>query len=252
MSWVDQARRYVHAHEVATAAAAPSDAPPPDWLLSAARLRSHRVREHTAGDLVTATRERVRKRRAERKKATAARNKRKKAREKAAATAARKKRKKEAATTEALPEGYASAATSLAVWRALAATPPATPAALRSALRRLTELLGNEISENAAALVETLAAAVAREPLEEAALAAARDAIRPVFEDASVGRTYVNAAGATVVVLFKVPEEGDDEALWVIGAQQEGGVYDGCQIVRFPTWAVEEWDAGGLAKATPV
>ena len=86
-SWVDQAKRYVHAHDVATAAASATDAappPPPDWLLAAARLRSHRIREPTGGDLVRATRERVRKRRAERKKATAARNKRKKARERAA------------------------------------------------------------------------------------------------------------------------------------------------------------------------
>ena len=37
----------------------------------------------------------------------------------------------------------------------------------------------------------------------------------------------------------------------LIGARQEGGVYDGVQIVRFPTWAVEEWDAGDLAKARP-
>ena len=72
-----------------------------------------------------------------------------------------------------------------------------------------------------------------------------------MVEDAHVGRTYVNAAGSAVIVLFKVPEEGDDEALWVIGARQEGGVYDGNKIVRFPTWAVEEWDAGDLAKARP-
>ena len=98
---------------------------------------------------------------------------------------------------------------------------------------------------------DALAAAAARDPLDEAALAAARDACRPVCEDAHVGRTYVNAAGTAVVVLFKVPEEGDDEALWVIGARQEGGVYDGVQIVRFPTWAVEEWDAGDLARARP-
>ena len=68
-SWVDQAKRYVHAHDVATAAASATDAappPPPDWLLAAARLRSHRIREPTGGDLVRATRERVRKRRAER------------------------------------------------------------------------------------------------------------------------------------------------------------------------------------------
>ena len=46
MSWVDQARRYVHAHEVATAAAAPSDAPPPDWLRARARaLRDGLARE---------------------------------------------------------------------------------------------------------------------------------------------------------------------------------------------------------------
>ena len=61
-SWVDQAKRYVHAHDVATAAASATDAappPPPDWLLAAARLRSHRIREPTGGDLVRATRERV-------------------------------------------------------------------------------------------------------------------------------------------------------------------------------------------------
>ena len=54
-SWVDQAKRYVHAHDVATAAASATDAappPPPDWLLAAARLRSHRIREPTGGDLV--------------------------------------------------------------------------------------------------------------------------------------------------------------------------------------------------------
>ena len=256
-SWVDQAKRYVHAHDVATAAASATDAappPPPAWLLAAARLRSHRIREPTGGDLVRATRERVRKRRAERKKATAARNKRKKARERAAAAAkARKAKKLKAATavTDALPERYASAATSLALWRALSSVPPATAPALRAALRRLSELLANEVSENAQPLVDALAAAAARDPLDEAALAAARDACRPVFEDAHVGRTYVNAAGTAVVVLFKVPEEGDDEALWVIGARQEGGVYDGVQIVRFPTWAVEEWDAGDLARARP-
>ena len=251
-SWVDQAKRYVHAHDVATAAASATDAappPPPDWLLAAARLRSHRIREPTGG-LVRATRERVRKRRAERKKATAARNKRKKARERAAAAAkARKAQKLKAATavTDALPERYASAATSLALWRALSSVPPATAPALRAALRRLSELLANEVSENAQPLVDALAAAAARDPLDEAALAAARDACRPVFEDAHVGRTYVNAAGTAVVVLFKVPEEGDDEALWVIGARQEGGVYDGVQIVRFPTWAVAGPDAGDLA-----
>ena len=154
-SWVDQAKRYVHAHDVATAAASATDAappPPPDWLLAAARLRSHRIREPTGGDLVRATRERVRKRRAERKKATAARNKRKKARERAAAAAkARKAKKLKAATavTDALPERYASAATSLALWRALSSVPPATAPALRAALRRLSELLANEVSENA-------------------------------------------------------------------------------------------------------
>ena len=153
--------------------------------------------------------------------------------------------------TDALPERYASAATSLALWRALSSVPPATAPALRAALRRLSELLANEVSENAQPLVDALAAAAARDPLDEAALAAARDACRPVFEDAHVGRTYGNAAGTAVVVLFKVPEEGDDEALWVIGARQEGGVYDGVQIVRFPTWAVEEWDAGDLARARP-
>ena len=78
--------------------------------LAAARLRSHRIREPTGGDLVRATRERVRKRRAERKKATAARNKRKKARERAAAAAKARKAKKLKAATAVLEVYVDSAA----------------------------------------------------------------------------------------------------------------------------------------------
>ena len=67
-----------------------------------------------------------------------------------------------------------------------------------------------------------------------------------------LARRFFDGFGASDgTIVGWLPAEGDDEALWVIGARQEGGVYDGVQIVRFPTWAVEEWDAGDLAKARP-
>ena len=62
-------------------------------------------------------------------------------------------------------------------------------------------------------------AAAAREPYRPPAFPRARAACRPVFEDAHVGRTYVNAAGTAVVVLFGA-RGGRRRARKLIGARQ--------------------------------
>ena len=91
------------------------------------------------------------------------------------------------------------------------------------------------------------------DPSAMAQLKAVEATLAPLYEDRRVGRRYRDPdGGGDVVVLFRIPEDGDDEALYVYGALLAPATCDADGVVTcFPRWAVSEWDDDDLAKAAP-
>ena len=66
-----------------------------------------------------------------------------------------------------------------------------------------------------------------------------------------VGRRYLDedGSGGRLTILFKIPEDGEDDALYVVGALQEPAQCVEGAVVVFPKWEITEWDGSDLAKA---
>lgn len=76
--------------------------------------------------------------------------------------------------------------------------------------------------------------------------------LKPLFEDNHVGKWLRDPTSTAIVrVLFKLPEDGDDEALWVTGELREPGLIysSGLRPAKYPCWNVSEFDATDLKKA---
>jgi hypothetical protein len=239
----------------APAPAAPPPAPPePDWLLYAARCGGNVVPETTGDELFLNTQRRVREGRSTKWAASRARSA-----SAAAAAAAAPPPPPPPPPADALPARFARARTSLALWLALRDEGAVGVRARKSALLRLAELLACEASNNSRETVEGLQRMLAA-PLPGddrsamAQLRAVEATVAPLFEDDVVGRRYADDRGpGDVTVLFKIPEDGDDEALYVYGALLRDATRDDDGAVTiYPSWAVSEWDASDVAKAALV
>ncbi|KAJ8609329.1 hypothetical protein CTAYLR_009119 [Chrysophaeum taylorii] len=110
----------------------------------------------------------------------------------------------------------------------------------------LLDLLHNEASTNSKVLLAKLAARIG----------AGEDLVTcfaPLFTDDAVGRWLCDPTNSAsfVRVLFKLPEDGDDEALWVTGALREPGhTRRGAPLPnKYPSWNVGEWDIRDLKQA---
>lgn len=115
----------------------------------------------------------------------------------------------------------------------------------------LLDLLHNEASLNSKEPLHDLANRLgAGEPAQEC--------IRPLFDHPAVGRWFTDVTSqsneaALIRVLFMLPEDGDDEALWVTGTLLEPGeIKEGEKLpTKYPRWLISEWDKTDLAKAMP-
>lgn len=233
---------------------APAATAEPDWLLGAAKCGGNwRVRETSGDALVLATQQR------QKEKASAKRVAREhlKRAGNGAEELATLAGAEESTAEDALPAKFAGAQTSLELWCALRDEEAIATAARRSALSRLAELLSCEVSNNSQALVDDLYAKLkVQAPTDDSSamdqLKEIERSIAPLWEDAQVGRRYADdRSPGDVQILFKIPEEGDDEALFVYGALLEPAVLVSGVVSIFPRWAVSEWDESDLAKAKP-
>lgn len=106
-------------------------------------------------------------------------------------------------------------------------------------------MLANEASLNSSAFIQNF---VSRVTVEKDMLAS----LKPLFEDSDVGQWLRDPTSDAIVrVLFKLPEDGDDEALWVTGELREPGlIYSGgLRPAKYPCWNVSEFDASDMKKA---
>jgi len=151
----------------------------------------------------------------------------------------KKKPPAEAGAPDAVTVG---AVTSADLWKRLHAGGAVDAKSAEKHFPRLLKLLLNEQSENSLPLINDLKKRL------KADHSTAPQFFMPLFDDAAVGKWFRSSdvdGTMPVCVLYKIPEEGGDEALWVTG-----------QLLRpasagaLPLWSISEWDGADIERAT--
>ncbi|KAJ1451055.1 hypothetical protein M885DRAFT_530789 [Pelagophyceae sp. CCMP2097] len=157
----------------------------------------------------------------------------------AAGPSHKKKPPAEAGAPDAVTVG---AVTSADLWKRLHAGGAVDAKSAEKHFPRLLKLLLNEQSENSLPLINDLKKRL------KADHSTAPQFFMPLFDDAAVGKWFRSSdvdGTMPVCVLYKIPEEGGDEALWVTG-----------QLLRpasagaLPLWSISEWDGADIERAT--